>query len=740
MRLCDEAESLVTQGAGVLVVDDGDVSSDRAPVPSLLAAGAVHQRLIARGLRSNTSLVVVADDARDVHHMACLLGYGADAICPRLALLTVAADAGASEDSDMLSTEAQERYHAAVEDGVLKILSKMGISTVDSYRGAQIFEVVGLGHEVVDVCFTGTTSTVGGIGWDALGEDVLARHAEAGWPPAEEAGRLPNPGYYRSLKRGGEYHAHNKEVVDALNNMNAAHLLQRALRADNEDLYEQFASLVNDRAPTELRDLLELVPQKDPIPVDEVEPVTEITRRFSTGAMSHGSLSAEAHETLAEAMNLIGGKSNCGEGGEAEYRFHTRGLPKGDKNSRIKQIASGRFGVTPQYCAYADELQIKVAQGSKPGEGGQLPGHKVSDEIALLRHTQPNVTLISPTAPRHLLHRGSGPAHLRPEAGEPLRRGLGEARGRGGRGHGGGGRGEGPRRDRADLGRQRGNGRVAAFLHHAGMPWELGLADAQGALIENGLRDRARLRIDGNLMTGRDVVMAALLGADEYSFGTAAMIAEGCIMLRACHRDTCSTGIATQRPNLRAKFTGTPEGVAAYLLFVAGEARRLLASLGMRSMDEAVGRVECLRQRRTGDPRVDSVDLTPIITPRRTPRRLAGSWPRSPSSGPVPASATASRPTPSTPCGTATTSSCATPSPTATGRSAPPWGVPSPSSGARERLGARPSSTSKDRPVRASEASSPTASSSTWWGRPTTTWARAWPAGASSSAPRRRRR
>ncbi|MDQ3679446.1 MAG: glutamate synthase large subunit [Actinomycetota bacterium] len=631
-RLCDEAEALVTKGAGVIVVDNGAVSADRAPVPSLLAMGAIHHRLIASGLRSDTSLVVVADDARDVHHMACLLGYGADAICPRLALLTVAADADASEDSDMLSTEAQERYHAAVEDGVLKVLSKMGISTVDSYRGAQIFEIVGLGQDVVDVCFAGTTSTVGGLGWDALGEDALSQHGAAGWPPAEEAGRLSNPGYYRDLKRGGEYHTHNKEVVDALNNMNAAHLLQRALRSDREDLYEQFASLVNDRSPTELRDLLELVPVHDPIPVEEVEPATEITKRFSTGAMSHGSLSAEAHETLAEAMNLIGGRSNCGEGGEAEYRFYTRGQPTGDKNSRIKQIASGRFGVTPQYCAYADELQIKVAQGSKPGEGGQLPGHKVSDEIALLRHTQPNVTLISPP-PHHDIYSIEDLAQLifdlkqvNPFADVSVKLvaedGVGTVA-------------AGVVKALAEIVQISGsNGGTGASplssIKHAGMPWELGLADAQSALIENGLRDRARLRIDGNLMTGRDVVMAALLGADECSFGTAAMIAEGCIMLRACHRDTCSTGIATQRPNLRAKFTGTPEGVAAYLLFVAHEARQLLASLGLRSMDEAIGRVECLRQRQTGDPRVDSVDLGPIITPPAdtgAPRRFVAKLP-----------------------------------------------------------------------------------------------------------------
>ena len=621
-RLCDEAEKLVAAGVGVIVVDNGDgVSAERAPVPSLLATGAVHHRLVGRGLRSDASLVVVADDARDTHYVACLLGYGADALCPRLALLTVAADADASDDSGLVGSDAQERFHAAVEDGVLKILSKMGISTVDSYRGAQIFEIIGLGPEVVDACFTGTPSVVGGIGWEALGEDVLANHAEAGWPPAGQPGSLSNPGYYRDLKRGGEYHAHNKQVVDALNNMNAAHLLQRAIRADRHDLYEQFAELVNGRQPTEIRDLLELVPAGEPVPLEEVEPATEITRRFSTGAMSHGALSAEAHETLAEAMNLIGGMSNCGEGGEATYRYYTRGQSRGDKNSRIKQIASGRFGVTPLYCAFADELQIKIAQGSKPGEGGQLPGHKVSEEIARLRHTQPGVTLISPP-PHHDIYSIEDLAQLIFDLKQVNRfanvsvklvasDGVGTVA-------------AGVVKALAEVVHISGaNGGTGASplssIKHAGMPWELGVAETQHALIDNGLRDRARLRVDGNLMTGRDVVIAALLGADEYSFGTAAMIAEGCIMLRACHKDTCSTGIATQRPNLRAKFTGTPEGVAAYLLFVAHEARRLLASLGLRTVDEAIGRVECLRQRLTGDPRTDSVDLTPVITPPADP-------------------------------------------------------------------------------------------------------------------------
>ncbi|HVE45427.1 MAG TPA: glutamate synthase large subunit [Acidimicrobiales bacterium] len=615
-RLCDDAERVVRSGNAVLVIDNGSASIGRVPIPSLLAAGAVHHRLSDRGLREAASLIVAADDARDVHYMACLLGYGADAVCPRLALLSVAAEADATEDSDMLSPDAQERYHAAVEDGVLKVMSKMGICTVDSYRGAQIFEIVGLGPEVVDMCFKGTPSVVGGIGWEALGEDAITLHAQVAWPPeGDELPRLGNPGFYRDLKRGGEYHTHNKEVVGALNNMNAAHLLQRALRSDSEPTYEEFATLVNDRPATELRDLLEFVPCVNPIPLEEVEPASAIATRFSTGAMSHGSLSREAHETLAEAMNLIGGRSNCGEGGEAQYRFHTRGQATGDKNSKIKQIASGRFGVTPEYCAYADELQIKIAQGSKPGEGGQLPGHKVSDEIASLRHTQPGVTLISPP-PHHDIYSIEDLAQLIFDLKQVNRNadvsvklvaeeGVGTIA-------------AGVVKALADVVHISGwNGGTGASplssIKHAGMPWELGLAETQSALMENGLRDRARIRVDGGFMTGRDVMIAALLGADEYSFGTAAMIAEGCIMLRACHRDTCSTGIATQRPHLREKFTGTPEGVATYLLFVAGEVRRLLSRLGFRTMNEAIGRVESLRQRSTGNPRTDSLDLSPIL-------------------------------------------------------------------------------------------------------------------------------
>ncbi|HEX2272348.1 MAG TPA: glutamate synthase large subunit, partial [Acidimicrobiales bacterium] len=618
-RLCDQAQRLAAEGTGILVIDDGNISDERVPVPALIATGAVHHRLVACGLRPHTSLVVSADDARDVHYIACLLGYGADAICPGLALETVAHEADRNEDSELSGPEAQNHLQSAMEDGVLKVMSKMGISTVDSYRGAQIFEILGLGPEVVDVCFTGTPSVVGGIGWEELGRDALERHANS---------RLGEGGYYRALKRAGaEYHTHNDDVTKALNEMKAAHLLQAAVRGNSDETYERFATLVNGRPATELHDLLELVPAGPPVPLEEVEPARAITRRFSTGAMSHGALSREAHETLAEAMNLIGGASNCGEGGEGRERFRTRGRPTGDKNSRIKQIASGRFGVTPEYCAFADELNIKIAQGSKPGEGGQIPGAKVSEEIATLRHTQPGIGLISPP-PHHDIYSIEDLAQLIYDLKQVNR--LAEVSVKLVAEDGVGTIAAGVAKALAEVVHISGsNGGTGASplmsIKHAGLPWELGLADTQAALIANGLRDRIRVRIDGGLLTGRDILMGALLGADEYSFGTAAMIAEGCIMARACHKDTCPTGIATQRPHLRAKFAGTAEGVAAYMLFIAEEVRRGLAALGLRTLDEAIGRVECLRQKRTGDRRADTMDLSPLITPPQdpsTPRRF----------------------------------------------------------------------------------------------------------------------
>ncbi len=625
-RLVAEAIAAVEGGAGTLVIHGTAADADLAPVPALLAVGAVHQALAERRLRSRTALVVVADDAFDVHSFAALLGYGADAICPTLALATVAAEADRADDGDLTSPEAQSRFQAAVEAGVLKVMSKMGISTVDSYRGAQIFEVVGLAPAVVDVCFTGSPNVVGGIGWRELGEDVLARHAD-GWGASPS---LESPGFIR-VRKGGEPHTKDKDTVQALNDLTlvqetdgdgpdrdmlVAHLLQAAIRSESSERYDAFAKLANDRALIELHDLLELAPAGEAVSLDDVESAHDIVRRFSTGAMSHGALSKEAHETLAQAMNLLGGMSNCGEGGEDPARYATRGQGRDDKNSKIKQIASGRFGVTPAYLAHADELQIKMAQGSKPGEGGQLPGHKVSAEIARLRHTQPGVGLISPP-PHHDIYSIEDLAQLiydlkQVNAAQVSVKLVAE--------EGVGTIAAGCVKALADVvhisGQNGGTGASPlSSIKHAGMPWELGLADAQRALVDNGLRSRVRLRVDGGFLTGRQVIVAALLGADEFSFGTAAMIAEGCIMLRACHRDTCKPGVATQRPHLRANFTGSPEGVAAYFLFVAEEVRGYLASLGLRSIEEAVGRVDLLRQRATGAPRADAMDMSPLLAP-----------------------------------------------------------------------------------------------------------------------------
>ena len=674
----------VRAGAGVLVVSDQDLGADRAPIPSLLVLGALDRRLVDERLRQACSIVVDAGDARDTHAVACLLSYGADSVCPRLALETLAAMADDDRLGELDAAAAQARYQAAIEDGVLKIMSKMGISTVDGYRGAQIFEAVGIAREVTETCLAHTTSTVDGIGFAVLGADVLARHAAAF---DAERPTLDQPGFVRFRKRGGEYHANNPDpvikalhasiglVVDATDedddtpaprpakaapdalfaNMpaaptedqgrvivldpemrddsgqlplpdlvpdaspvdrQAAHLLNRAVRDGRLDLYDRYRELVESRPVTELHDLLELVPAGPPVPLNEVEPVEAITRRFSTGAMSHGALSAEAHETLAIAMNMLGGKSNCGEGGEDPARYRTRGSAR-DRNSRIKQIASGRFGVTPEYCAFADELNIKIAQGSKPGEGGQLPGHKVSAEIARLRFTQPGVGLISPP-PHHDIYSIEDLAQLiydlkqvNPNADVSVKLVAEDNVGT---------IAAGVVKALAEVVHISGcNGGTGASplssIKNAGLPWELGLAETRQRLIENGLRDRVRVRVDGGFHTGRDVVMAALLGADEYSFGTVAMLAEGCIMVRACHRDTCPTGIATQRPGLRAKFAGKPEGVASYMLFVAEEVRRHLAGLGLRRLDDAIGRVECLRQRPVGDPRADAIDLAPLLVP-----------------------------------------------------------------------------------------------------------------------------
>jgi glutamate synthase domain-containing protein 2/glutamate synthase domain-containing protein 1/glutamate synthase domain-containing protein 3 len=626
-RLGDEAEKAVREGAGVLLISDQTAEGDleRAPVPALLAVGAVQHRLVRAGLATRVSLVLDTGEPVDSHHAAALLGYGAGAICPRLALATAA---GLGKDGD--APAAQTRYLHAVEEGVFKVMSKMGISTLDSYRGAQIFEAVGLDAEVVDTCFAGTSSPLGGLGFDELGADVLARLAAA----TAEMARLDNPGWFKH-RPGGEYHATNPEVMQALHytvrgdqaelkgSKRGAHLLQQAVKGGGFERYQHFAKLVNERRPVALRDLLELLPAGPPVPLEEVEPAAGILRRFSTAAMSLGSLSPEAHEALAIALNRVGGRSNSGEGGEDPARFG------GERSSAIKQVASGRFGVTPEYLASAIELQIKIAQGSKPGEGGQLPGHKVSGYIAKLRHTQPGVALISPP-PHHDIYSIEDLAQLvfdlkQANAGADVTVKLvAEA--------GVGTVAAGVVKSLADVvtisGADGGTGASPlSSIKHAGAPWELGLAETQQALRANGLRARVRVRVDGGLKTGRDVLLAALLGADEYGFGTAALLAEGCLMVRTCHQDNCPVGIATQREDLRAKFTGTPEMVVNYLEYVAEEVRRLLASLGLRRLDDAIGRADLLRQRTTGDPRADKLDLSPLLEPghgvdEESPRRF----------------------------------------------------------------------------------------------------------------------
>ncbi len=606
-RLAREAERAIRGGGGILLISDTAVSPRRAPIPILLATGVVHHRLVETGLRTLATLIVDSNEPRETHHFACLLGYGAEAICPRLALQTLAAMAEADKiGGDHPSpAEAQVRFRTAIEDGVLKIMSKMGIADVASYCGAQTFEAVGLSQDVIDRAFRGTPCPVEGIGFAELEEDILARHRDS----LAESPKLENPGYVK-FRKGGEEHATSPEVVDAMHEVAAAHALRGAVtNGAHSDLYAKFAELVNGRPPMEPRDLLELVAAAAPIPLREVEPIEAITPRFSGGAMSHGALSAEAHELIAVALNRVGGKANSGEGGEDPARYRT------EKNCRIKQIASGRFGVTPEYAAYADELQIKIAQGSKPGEGGQLPGHKVSEEIARLRHTQPGVALISPP-PHHDIYSIEDLAQLifdlkqvNPAADISVKL-VAEA--------GVGLVASGCVKALADVvhvaGCDGGTGASPlSSIKNAGAPWEIGLAETQQALMENGLRGRVRLRVDGGFKTGRDVIMAALLGADEVSFGTSLLLAEGCLMVRTCHMDTCPVGIATQKPELREKFEATPESVEAYLRFVAEEIRGYLALLGLRSLDEAVGRVDLLRRRQTGDPRSDLLDLSPLL-------------------------------------------------------------------------------------------------------------------------------
>jgi len=594
--LCRAAGRAVREGARILVLSDRAADRERAPLPMLLAVGAVHHHLLANGLRTQLGLVAEAGDAWDVHHVAALIGYGAEAVHPWLALEAVRAQAP--------EEDARFRFRAAAEKGLLKIISKMGISTLSSYCGAQIFEALGLGAEVIDRCFTGTVSTIGGIGFTEIAEDVLARQRAAYPPLASAPPALPDHGRVR-YRRDGEDHAWSPPLVRAM---------QDAVAAKTPQAFGAFQSRVAARAPASPRDLL-AIRRETPVPLVEVEPVEAIRRRFVSTAMSLGALSPEAHRTLAIGMNRMGARSNSGEGGEDPDTYAP--LENGDRaDNRIKQVASARFGVTTSYLVRADELEIKIAQGSKPGEGGQLPGHKVTALIARLRHSVPGVPLISPP-PHHDIYSIEDLAQLihdlkqvnpRARVGVKL---VAEA--------GVGRVAAGVAKAYADYvlvsGHNGGTGASPlSSIKHAGSPWEIGLAETQAILIENGLRHRVEVRVDGGLRTGRDVVIAALLGAEAYGFGTAALVAIGCDMARQCHLNSCPTGIATQRPELRAKFTGTPEQVVTYFTWIAEDVRRELAELGFRRLDDVIGRVDLLeRVDRPEVPRAQMLDLSLIL-------------------------------------------------------------------------------------------------------------------------------
>ena len=603
--LCQRASEAIDAGITLLILSDKEVSPDLAPIPMALAVGAVHHHLIREGTRMRASLIAETGDAREEHHFAVLLGYGATAINPYLALSTIVQLAEDGEFAELSAPEAIETYKATVEKGVLKIMAKMGISTVSSYHGAQIFEALGINSTVIDKCFTGTTSRLSGIGFAEIAAETLHFHTKA-FAGSEGDASLEEAGYFR-FRRNGEFHAFNPTVFKSLH---------RFVKGGKPEDYEKYAAAVEEGEPSSLRDLLAFKPST-PIPIEEVEPTEDIVRRFTTGSMSFGALSRETHETLAIAMNRLGAKSGSGEGGESSTRFKQQ--PNGDlASSAIKQVASGRFGVTPTYLISAKELEIKMAQGSKPGEGGQIPGHKVTAEIASLRHSVPGVPLISPP-PHHDIYSIEDLAQLiydlkqaNPQAKVAVKLvseflvgtiASGVAKGY------------------ADViqisGHEGGTGASPlSSIKNAGTPWELGLAETQRALVSNELRDRVVLRADGGMRSGRDIVIAAMLGAEEYGFGTIAMVATGCVMARQCHLNTCPVGVATQDPALRAKYPGTPEMVVNFMLGVANEVRAILANLGHRSLNDIIGRPELLQPVDLADyPKTGTLDLSEILMP-----------------------------------------------------------------------------------------------------------------------------
>jgi glutamate synthase (NADPH/NADH) large chain/glutamate synthase (ferredoxin) len=600
--LCRAASAAVDDGTTVILISDRAAGTHEAPIPMLLAVSTVHHHLIRTGRRMRASLVAEAGDARDVHHVAALIAFGASAVNPYLALATVREQAEAGEMGENGGDKAIQTFLKASEAGLLKIMSKMGIAAVASYHGAQIFEALGLSDEVIDHSFPGTTSRIGGIGLTEIAQDVLERHERA-----FSGGDLEAGGWYK-FRKGSEYHANEPPVWRALHEV---------VEGGGEEAYERYTDIVYNRPPTALRDLLDYASDREPIDIDRVEPVEQVLRRFQTGAMSLGALGREAHEDIARAMNRIGGHANTGEGGEDPRRFSFDGDLR-DANSAIKQVASGRFGVTPAYLGGAQELEIKIAQGSKPGEGGQLPGHKVSAYIAGLRHVLPGTPLISPP-PHHDIYSIEDIAQLiydlkmaNPRARVCVKLVASE---------GVGTIAAGVAKAYADSiqisGCDGGTGASPlSSIKYAGDPWELGVAETQQTLVLNGLRGRVRLITDGGMHAGRDVVTAALLGADRYGFGTSALIAIGCKMARQCHLNTCPVGIATQAEEYRQKYFGTPEMLITFLTHVAEEVRQIMASLGYERLDDLIGRADLLEQTpaKTSE-RWRSVDLSKLITP-----------------------------------------------------------------------------------------------------------------------------
>ena len=619
MDVCAQVDEAIADGSRIIILSDRYSDGKYAPIPSLLLTGAVHHHLVRNKTRTMVGLVTECGDAREVHHMALLLGYGANGVNPYLAFESIDDMVRGGVITEVDERAAKRNYIKACTKGVLKVMSKMGISTVASYTGAQVFESVGLGEDLIDRFFTGTTSKLDGVGLDVLAAEVAERHRFAYLDnPTEAAHRDLWAGGEYQWRREGEYHLFNPETV---------YKLQHSTRAGRYEVFKEYTQLVDDQSTelATLRGLFELCPAPGgPIPIDEVEPVSAIVKRFSTGAMSYGSISAEAHETLAIAMNRIGGKSNTGEGGEDPERYVPD--PNGDlRRSAIKQVASGRFGVTSEYLVNADDLQIKMAQGAKPGEGGQLPGPKVWPWIAKTRHSTPGVGLISPP-PHHdiysiedlkqLIHdlKNSNPqarVHVKLVA----EVGVGTVA-------------AGVSKAKADVvlisGHDGGTGASPlTSLKHAGAPWELGLAETQQTLLLNGLRDRIVVQTDGQLKTGRDVIVAALLGAEEYGFATAPLVVSGCIMMRVCHLDTCPVGVATQNRELRRRFGGRPEFVVNFFEYIAQEVREYLAVLGFRSLREAIGRVDRLdTTAAVAHWKAHGLNLSPILAEPETP------WPQ----------------------------------------------------------------------------------------------------------------